>query len=391
MQLRKFQAKEIFDGYRLHRDKVLITDATGNIMDLVPSTEAGEEVEAVDGWLAPGLINAHCHLELSHLKDVIPPHTGLIEFLCSVVTKRGFEPALIQQKIKEAEQEMFLNGIVAVGDIGNTADTANVKRDSRIHWQNFTEVLSFTDEKAATSVAHYWNVAEELKQALRDAPIKHRTSIVPHAPYSISPKTFQRINEATAGEIISMHNQEHPAEDDLYRSGQSEYLNLFRIFGLEQSPFPITGQTALRSVLPHFTNEQTIFLVHNTCTSEEDIVWAETHAKQHGLKLVWCCCINANLYIENKVPPIEWLMKHDCQVVLGTDSYSSNWQLSITKEMQTIRKHFPQIPTETILHWATASGASALRWEDTLGSFQKGKQPGIVRISADWENSERLL
>ena len=391
MNLRKFQADELFDGKTLHRNKALITDESGTIIDVVEAMDAGPDVSMHKGTLVPGLINAHCHLELSHLKDVIPPHTGLIEFLCSVVTKRGFDPAVIQEKIQLAEKEMYKNGIVAVGDIGNTADTAAVKSNSRIRWQNFTEVLSFTDEKADASVAHYLQVANELKASLQTSSIEHRTSIVPHAPYSISPRTFELINEATAGEVISLHNQEHPAEDDLYKTGQSEYLRLFHIFGIDTSPFPITGKSALRSVLPSFTKGQTIFLVHNTSTPEEDILWAETHAKQNGLTLVWCICINANLYIENKVPPIENLIKHGCHIVLGTDSYSSNWQLSIAKEMQSIRTHFPSVDPVSILQWATSSGASALRWDDALGHFQKGRKPGIVLLSENWETSQRLL
>ena len=391
MNLRKFQADELFDGKTLHRNKALITDESGTIIDVVEAMDAGPDVSMHKGTLVPGLINAHCHLELSHLKDVIPPHTGLIEFLCSVVTKRGFDPAVIQEKIRLAEKEMYENGIVAVGDIGNTADTAAVKSNSRIRWQNFTEVLSFTDEKADASVEHYLQVANELKASLQTSSIEHRTSIVPHAPYSISPRTFELINEATAGEVISLHNQEHPAEDDLYKTGQSEYLRLFHIFGIDTSPFPITGKSALRSVLPSFTKGQTIFLVHNTSTPEEDILWAETHAKQNGLTLVWCICINANLYIENKVPPIENLIKHGCHIVLGTDSYSSNWQLSIAKEMQSIRTHFPSVDPVSILQWATSSGASALRWDDALGHFQKGRKPGIVLLSENWETSQRLL
>lgn len=391
MNLRKFQADELFDGKTLHRNKVLITDESGTVIDVVEAMDAGPDISMHKGTLVPGLINAHCHLELSHLKDVIPPHTGLIEFLCSVVTKRGFDPAVIQEKIRLAEKEMYENGIVAVGDIGNTADTAAVKSNSRIRWQNFTEVLSFTDEKADASVEHYLQVANELKASLQTSSIEHRTAIVPHAPYSISPRTFELINEATAGEVISLHNQEHPAEDDLYKTGQSEYLRLFRIFGIDTSPFPITGKSALRSVLPYFTKGQTIFLVHNTSTPEEDIMWAETHAKQNGLTLVWCICINANLYIENKVPPIEKLIKHGCHIALGTDSYSSNWQLSIAKEMQSIRTHFPSIDPVNILQWATSSGASALRWDDALGHFQKGRKPGIVLLSEKWETSQRLL
>ncbi|MBM3431481.1 MAG: amidohydrolase family protein [Bacteroidetes bacterium] len=391
MTLRKFQATEIFDGRTLLPNHVLISDSEGTVIDLIPAEQAGESVEVMKGTLMPGFINAHCHLELSHLKDVIPPHTGLIEFLCSVVTKRGFNPAVIQEKIRLAEQEMYQNGIVGVGDIGNTADTAAVKKQSRIYWQNFTEVLSFTDEKAEASCLHFEGVVHELKKALANSPLPHRTNLVPHAPYSISPKSFEWINQATAGEVISMHNQEHPAEDHLYQTGKSEYLRLFKIFGIEQSPFPVTGKSALRSVLPYFNRNQTILLVHNTSTSEEDIAWAEQYAKENGLTLYWCLCINANRYIENKTPPIEALMKHGCRIVLGTDSYSSNWQLSIAKELQTIHNHFPLIPKETLLQWATSSSANALRWEETLGSFQKGKKPGIVLLSENWETSTRLL
>ena len=388
MTLRKFQADQLFDGKKLLTDHVLITEADGTIVDLQPTEAAGEHIEQLEGILTPGLINAHCHLELSHLKDVIPPHTGLIEFLCSVVTKRGFDPEVIQEKIQLAEKEMFENGIVAVGDIGNTDDTALVKSKSQIRWQNFTEVLSFTDEKATDALAHFGSVAQTLKETLGPP---HRTALVPHAPYSISPRSFELINEATAGEVISMHNQEHPAEDHLYQTGDSEYLRLFKIFGIDQSPFPITGKTSLRSVLPYFNKQQTIFLVHNTSTTESDVIWAEEYAKKNELKLIWCLCINANLYIENKVPPIEILMRNNCRIVLGTDSYSSNWQLSIVREMKSIRDEFPAIPLETILQWATSSGAAALRWSDQLGTFEKGKQPGIVLLSNDLKKSRRLL
>ncbi len=236
MTYRKFKASRFFDGYHFRKDDdVLITRTDGTIEAIVPFEQAGVDVEMLEGILIPGLINCHCHLELSHLKNVIPPHTGLIEFLCSVVTKRGFAPEIIQQEIERAEQEMYNNGIVAVGDIGNTADTASVKSKSNIRWQNFVEVLSFTDEKAEENFNHYKFVAEELHNALSTSHFAHRTSLVPHAPYSISPKTFELINAATKNQIISIHNQEHPAEDELYKTGGGAYLKLFKIFGMDVS------------------------------------------------------------------------------------------------------------------------------------------------------------
>lgn len=399
----KFKADKFFDGYRfLDDDKVLITDKEGVIQDIVSENEAGDGIQHFSGILSPGFINCHCHLELSHLKNVIPPQTGLIDFLCSVVTKREASPnpsaggafedheKMKMQAIVNAEKEMYENGIVAVGDIGNTADTAEVKSKSRIRWQNFVEVLSFTDEKAEENFNHYRTVAEKLESALHTSDLRHRTSLVPHAPYTISPKTFQLINLLTNKQIISIHNQEHPAEDELYKTGGGEYLKFFKIFGIDKSPFPVTGKSSIRSVLPYFNNGQTIFLVHNTCMQEEDVAWANEYAASTGLKLVYCLCINANLYIENKVPPIDLLMKHNCHIVLGTDSYSSNWQLSIANEMETVHKHFLHIPLETILQWATSNGVKALGWDDELGSFEKGKKPGVVLSDNNFSSSKKL-
>jgi aminodeoxyfutalosine deaminase len=367
----------------------LITDEEGVIENIISVSDAGDDIQHFPGILSPGFINCHCHLELSHLKNVIPPHTGLIEFLCSVVTKRDFAPEIIQQEVIMAEKEMYDNGIVAVGDIGNTADTADVKSKSKIRWQNFVEVLSFTDEKAEENIQHYLKVVTAFNNQ-QSTINNQRTSLVPHSPYSISPKTFQLINQLTNKQIISIHNQEHPAEDELYKTGGGDYLKLFKIFGIDKSPFPVTGKSSIRSVLSYFNNGQTIFLVHNTCMQEEDIVWANEYAVTNGLKLVYCICINANLYIENKVPPIDMLMKHNCHIVLGTDSYSSNWQLSIAKEMEAIQKHFPHIPVEIILQWATSTGVKALGWEDELGSFEKGKRPGVILIKNNFTTSQRL-
>jgi cytosine/adenosine deaminase-related metal-dependent hydrolase len=408
MIFKKFKADRLFDGYRfLEGDKVLITKEDGTVEAIVPLPEAGDDVQQLSGILCPGLINCHCHLELSHLKDVIPPHTGLIEFLCSVVTKRASsspssegvyeDPEKLKMRsIIAAEKEMYDNGIVAVGDIGNTADTVLVKAKSKVQWQNFVEVLSFTDEKANENFEHYKKVAGILETQLRTSNLQHRTSVVPHAPYSISPKTFQLINEATKGQVISIHNQEHPAEDELYKTGGGDYLKLFKVFGLDHSPFPVTGKSSIRSVLPYFNNEQTILLIHNTYMPEEDIIWANEYAAATGIRLVYCICINANLYIENKVPPIDTLMKHNCHIVLGTDSYSSNWQLSIAKEMGSVHKYFPHIPLEIILQWATSNGAKALRWDDQLGSFNpsaslRTKKPGITLLTPTFDASIRIL
>ncbi|MEP7279254.1 MAG: amidohydrolase family protein [Bacteroidota bacterium] len=389
MAFRKFRAQQLFNGYALLEDnQVLITKPNGTIEDIVRADQAGDDFEELEGILMPGLVNCHCHLELSHLKNILPPHTGLVDFLCSVVTKRGFAAEQVQLEIEKAEKEMYDNGIVATGDICNTTDAVRIKSSGRLRWQNFIEVLSFTDAKAVENMAHYKSVLDAHVAAF---PLPHRSVQTPHAPYSISPKTFELLNAVTAGKIISIHNQEHPAEDELYKTGGGDYLKLFKIFGVEKSPFPVTGKSSLQSWLPHFNNGQTIFLIHNTYMPPEDILFANRYAAVNGLTLFYCLCPNANLYIENKLPAVSDFMDNDCAMVLGTDSYSSNWQLSIAKEIQTIHRRFPAIPLATILQWATINGAKALQWQDDLGSFEKGKQPGLTLLSNDLGASKRIL
>jgi cytosine/adenosine deaminase-related metal-dependent hydrolase len=392
MKYRKFKGDKMFNGFGfIDNEQVLITDEHGTVIELTTTQDAGEQIEQFDGTICPGFINAHCHLELSHLKDVIPPHTGLIPFLLDVVGKRDFPMETILDRIEKAEKEMFKDGIVAVGDIGNTANTLEIKKNSKIRWNNFVEVLSFSDEMSTKRMQEYNGVLKAFNDAELDLEKDHfKSALVPHAPYTISNLTFKEINRLTPGAVISMHNQEHPAEDVLYKTGEGDFLSFLKIFGFDASPFPITGKSALRSCLPHFNNKQRVLLVHNTFIPDEDIAFAIDYAKEHLAGVHFCLCPNANLYIENKMPPIQKLMEQGADLVLGTDSYSSNWQLSIASEIKTINERLPEIPLETILRWATINGAKALEREDELGSFEKGKKPGVVLLDSHM-NSKRLI
>jgi cytosine/adenosine deaminase-related metal-dependent hydrolase len=380
MKYRKFQADKIFTGFELlDPGHVLIMDEDGKVMEILAEMDAGEEIERFRGILCPGFINAHCHLELSHMKNCIPPHTGLIPFLMDVVTKRNHDQELILDCIEKAEREMELEGIVAVGDICNTSITLQTKCKSKIRWNNFIEVLGMKDEKAEANLLQY----EGILHAFTGAATNMKSSLVPHAPYSISNKTFEGINNRTGHSIVSMHNQENPAEDELYTKGTGDFIQFFNKLGLPGSPFPVTEKSSLQSCLPHFNKQQRLILVHNTFTAEEDIVFALDHAREHLSGIHFCICANANLYIENRMPPIDRLIKNKAEIVLGTDSYSSNWQLSIASEIRTIRKELPEVPLQLMLQWATINGARALERDDVLGSFEPGKKPGIILLDKD--------
>ena len=372
---RKFTADKVFNGYELlNGNYVLITDADGVVTDLIDEKDAGENIEVFKGIISPGLINAHCHLELSQLKNVIPTGTGLVQFVQQVMGNRALLNEVKIEAMRLAEQEMYNSGVVAVGDICNTADSLIIKKESKIHWHNFIEVSGFVDVVAAKRLADANLIYQDFLLNKFD-----KTSLSPHAPYSVSKTLFTELNASTTGKLITIHNQECTAEDELYFNKTGNFLELYKNFGIDISSFVPTGKTSFESWLPYFTNGQAIISVHNTFTNQADINFYKNQSA--AAQLYFCICINANKYIEQKAPPIELFRKNNCPMVIGTDSYASNWQLNIWDEIKAIQLETNfKIPLSEILQWATINGARALQIENSAGSFEKGKKPGIVLI-----------
>ena len=383
----KLTADRIFDGFRwMESGIVLITDVSGRIIDTVPESEAGTDILRLNGTLCPGFVNAHGHLELSHLKGQTERSTGLTGFLSQVIRKRGFDPDMIRDAMIRVDQDMFQEGIQAMGDICNTADSIPVKETSRIRWYNFIEVLSSRDEGAEQRLAHFTELRNRFRLATAqrgDARQPMPASLAPHAPYSVSPLSFRSINLATQGETTSLHSQESRAEDELFRQGNGPFLDFYRSIGLTDNPITTTGNSSLRSVLPYFDGRQRIILVHNTYTTADDLSFADDLASERGLQIYYCLCPNANLFIEDKLPPIPLLMAGNRKLVIGTDSLASNDRLSIASEIRTILEACPALSLEQVLVWATSNGASALGFDRELGSFEKGKKPGIILLDEE--------
>ena len=385
---RKFSAGNIFNGYQMLQQQVLITDAAGVIVDMIAETDAGDGVEKLNGILCPGFINAHCHLELSHMKGHIPKHTGLVDFVLKVVTERHFAEQEIFDAIENAEDEMLQNGIVAVGDICNNTLTIPQKNKGRLQYHNFIETSGFIPALAEGRFQKSWKIFEEYLLTLNT---QHST-VCPHAPYSVSPDMFSLINDFPNNNLLTIHNQETAAENEFFEKGTGDFLRLYKQMGIDISFFKPTGKTSLQSWLPHFTKEQTIILVHNVCASAEDLEIVKLKTNNSKLKTFFCLCPNANLYISNILPDVNRLMKHTDNIILGTDSLASNDQLSIWAEIKTLQENFKELDLSVLLKWATSNGAKALQMDNSLGSFEKGKQPGVLLIDENgFENVKRLI
>ena len=353
------------------KEGVIILDETGKILSIDKRKNHDlSTLEIHQGVIVPGFVNTHCHLELSHMKNKVATGTTLIPFISSVVKFRDIPQKEIDAAIEKADQEMYDNGIVAVGDISNKTDTAATKAKSPIRYYTFVEMFDFLQEAWAEPEFEKYKIVFEK----HSDDGENKKSAVPHAPYSVSKKLFSLINELNNDDCtVSIHNQETPAENEFFEKKTGGFIDFYAGFGIPITDWQPTGKPSIHYALEHMNPNVRTLLVHNTMCTKEDIQAAQDWSDN----VYWATCANANLYIENRLPNYQLFINADAKMTIGTDSLTSNWQLSVLDEMKTISKYQSYIPFETLIRWATLNGAEALGFEKDLGSLEEGKTPGL--------------
>lgn len=378
--MRCFNADYIFpvnsepvkNGYVITDDEGAILSVTGQLPE-----NGITQTETFSGFIVPGFINAHCHLELSYLKNQIPPCGGLTLFIKEILAIRNnYSLENIKQAVIDGDKEMYENGIVAVADISNDDYSFHQKSLSSIYYHTLLEAFDIVKERAQETFSKCIELGKKLVSTV---PANSNFSIVPHAAYTVTPFLFDMIKKHSRQQhtIQSMHNQECKAESDLFINRNGDMFEFFTQMGDAMEQFNATGKNSLKSVLQMINRNSRTLLVHNTFTSKGDIEWAHSHHKI----LYWCFCPNANLYIENRLPDFENFISANANCCIGTDSYASNYSLSILDELKTIAENNSSIPLQTLLTWATINGAEYLGIEKTFGTIETGKKPGLNLIS----------
>ena len=373
--MKSFRADYVFPVYADPvKNGIVTVDDAGKIISVTDSNTPppnGGPIEQLSGIITPGFINAHCHTELSHLKDKIKTGGGLVSFIKDIQTVRGADQQLVNDAIEKADNEMYENGIVAVGDISNTNHSIPVKTKSKLYYHTFVETFGFLPQNAED----IFNKAISLLNEFKPLPV----SVTPHAPYSVSKELFKLIRKHSeiGHNLISIHNQECEDENKFYRYKLGGFLDLYKHFGIDIEYFKPQARNSMQSIIPLLTNKQKVLLVHNTCTNLKDIYFI----KRFDRNIHWCFCPNANLYIEKQLPKIELFIDQGVNITLGTDSLASNDKLCLLSEMRTIQQKFPAISTVRLIQWGTLNGAEFLGIDDEKGSLEAGKTPGLNLIT----------
>jgi len=371
--MRKLSADYIFTSVDLPLKRgILVLEDDGTILDVIDTHGDLKELanlEFYNGILVPGFVNCHGHLEFSWARNSFPMHTGISGFIESMISVRRKMPDIITEACMAADSEMFANGISVTADLCSSSDLLEIKSGSRISYVNFIEVLD--SGKPAQQV---FDKAIQLLKESESRGIKAFVS--PHSPYTVSSELFQIIKSNHYSSIYSIHNQESKDENSWFRNEKNSLTDLFLRFQLKPDPHLIKGLSSLQTICNYFPEAAHILLVHNVSTSPVDIEFAESLSGD----IYWVSCPNSNLYIGNLLPDYDIFRSGMCKIALGTDSLASNVSLSIFDEILTIHSFFPGIPLEELIQWGTINGARALGLDTNFGSFEKGKNPGVVLL-----------
>ncbi len=380
----KFQADYIFPVSQnpIHNG-IIIVNHNGSIHDIIDPQNIDYKIENIKyfkGIICPGFVNTHCHLELSYLKNKIKPHLGLHHFILELQNIRKNPVDLIKEYIKEYDNKMYENGIVATIDICNTSHSFDIKTKSKIFYHNLIEI--FGSDKRNASI--HFEKAQLLYKTAQFFNLV--SSITPHSLYAASEPLLKLITGFHENEssIFSIHHLESNEERLYFKNKSGTIPERMKHFNVDISDFKPSDKSPVETysgIIPEKSNK---LLVHNTYCNQSDINFVNNNFKN----IWWCLCPNSNLFIENKIPDIKILIKNNCQLTLGTDSLASNNSLNLIDEMFTLQKLL-NTNLNNLIKMSTLNGAEYMNIADNYGSFSKNKKPGIIHI--DNINIEKLL
>ncbi|MDY0352307.1 MAG: amidohydrolase family protein [Desulfobulbaceae bacterium] len=350
----------------------------GSIVGVGPARELNKQYpgapvrEHEHCTLTPPLVNAHIHLELSHLhiprcRQEVAGFTDWIAALLDLRQQLGATGAAVETAARRIMQVQHDSGVIAMGDIGNTDLGLRLS-------QEFPGALLPFREFLGRSPATRRTVREQLGREPDDR------MFTAHAPYSTHAELIQslKFRARRLNHPFPIHVAEPASEGDLLSRATGELYTFLRERGfLDDTYQPPAGADNFGSVRYLHSlgvlDERTICVHCIHVSVEEVMILAETGARV-------CLCPGSNRYLQVGTAPAALFLRHGILPALGSDSLASNPELSIWREMRILQENAPDIDPARIFAMATLGGASALGLAGMYGTLAPGKSARFLAV-----------
>jgi cytosine/adenosine deaminase-related metal-dependent hydrolase len=277
------------------------------------SAATGPVHDLGDAVLLPGLINAHTHLEFSHLPQPLgTPGMKLPDWIRLVISdrRRRDSRASIAAGLRESRE----CGVTALGDIATSPPLDLPHPHPQL--LAFQEVIGFSAARRESSFA-------DLQQRLdnnRDST-KHRPGISPHAPYTVHPQLLERlVDEAQSRELpVAMHLAESPEELELLAAGTGPFRELLAERSMWDTAAIPRGSTPM-DYLRVLARAPQALVVHGNYLATSEIEFLGRRRGQ--MSVVYCP--RTHEFFQHNDYPLREMLAAGVRVALGTDSRASN-------------------------------------------------------------------
>jgi cytosine/adenosine deaminase-related metal-dependent hydrolase len=367
------------------RGEIVGVGAAGTATAAAPSftLDLGEAV------VMPGLVNAHTHLELSHLAGAVPPASSFVSWVRAMLGVRfgtPVSPAAVTDAVVRAIGGMEATGTAGVGDIGNTDAALLPLTASSLSGVSFREALGFKAADAERVVGETTQGAVLAQTRLAEQGCTRVVaSVAPHAPYSTSAPLIQALAAGLPGSgmigphrparaVSSIHLAESPEELEFLAQGTGPFRDLLGDLGSWDTEWRAPGLGPVAYLEQLGVLHRGLVVVHGTqlTRSELDVLAGA------GTTLV--LCPRSNRWVGAGVPPVAAAVAAGVQLAVGTDSLASVADLNLFAELAQLRALAPGVPASALLRAATLGGARALG-SDRLGVLAPGATSrAVVRV-----------
>ncbi|HXK12377.1 MAG TPA: amidohydrolase family protein [Vicinamibacteria bacterium] len=333
--------------------------------------EAGEPDAPVrdlgEGVLVPGLVNAHCHLELSHLAGRLELGHGFVPWVEDVVASRGrFTDDEIRVAAAGAVRFLEEHGTVAVADVSNALGHLDLLGGARLSAVVFLELLAWDPAKAEATLAWADERLRSIGPSLRPGV---EVRLAAHAPHSVSPALLRGLVER--GGAAAIHLAESRDEAEFLASGGGAWPSFLAKRGLGHVELAVPGLSPVRYTESLGVLHSRLVAAHGVQVDAAD---REVLAR-HGVSVVLCPRSNRNLGVGTADAPA--LRAAGVRLALGTDSLASVETLDVLEDAALLQRQFPDLDPAAIVRMATLGGAEALGLDD-LGAIAPGRRAALA-------------
>ena len=351
------------------------------------------ELTLRDRLLMPALVNAHTHLDLTHIGPVAhDPSEGFVKWIDHIRTNRKQEDAEIRQAVALGIKASLAGGTIAVGDIagapnGRISDApAHELADSPLLGTSYLEFFGIgsTEQSVIEKIQHY--LTSTHSQSL-DALKNSRVTIgfQPHAPYTVGLPVYQHLTEIARaqGMPLSTHLAETPEEHQFIAQGTGPQRTFLERFGVWQS-----------SILDHIAKDNhpvehladvlqdASYLIAHVNDATDTAIETLSNTKT---SVAYCPRGSAYFGAHQHFGPHRYqdMLAAGVNVCLGTDSIvnlDTPNRISILDEMRFLHRRDGTAP-KRLLQMATTNGARALALDKSGFTLAVGNHPlGLIAV-----------